>query len=651
MRLTLRQLCFLLHIKHWKTEAFVPCPHTHVGIRSKLVHSIAGTRLSNVARKRSIFILTISATSEDDDRIKLQNRYEEAMQRRELRRALKQKHGVSSESEKVNTASKKGTKSVDDEGEARTEEQQITRPDIDSLNQTLQSDGNAPEADSPKFRDRNMYDVSETNTKSFKPKEQVGSNQKSRFQVYETYFEQDYNDSDFCEDDYSQTTETSSRNKLTCQWETYRSTSILFPPPSKSNRPKAIIHFVGGTFFGSYPRKFYGKFLEDIAIKCDAVIVATPIPLVLPGKGLVDRLGNWLLDDSLDDDWDRRNRKRGYIAEGSNNPLNHLNLAQAVQKEFNKSYRDVVIDEYCADLESERDVEDFMKSVPIVGVGHSLGARLQAISCSQPDVAKYLAMGKNRRLIRSGREGMVYLGFANWGASTSIPGVDSLEQTVRKREMSQEQKRCDRRGAGVTEDVYGDRRARPRRYGQSYDRYSQYDDDDLDLADIFGDVIRDVTKGAKQIGAALTPAADDLEFKPSPDELWESLASSRGSYKKCCQNTLIVQFDEDPIDQGSRLARTLLQVDNTIHSFEDVQPNNASHDVKFARLNGGHLTPVSFRDGIAKILPSKALAVLTSSSDYLVQQLGDETSKSSRRQREELSDVVDTVASYIRDAI
>eukprot|EP00956_Cyclotella_meneghiniana_P027182 scaffold60435_cov69-Cyclotella_meneghiniana.AAC.4 len=595
----------------------------------------------------------MSATSEDDGRIELQTRYEEAMKRRELRRALKKKHSVSSEFEQATSTS---TNSVDDQGETTTEEQQITSKDINSTNERLQSDRNGRVANAPKSRDWNMNDVSETDTKSFKSKDQVRPNQKSRFQVYETYFEEDYYGSDYYEDDYSQTS--SPRDKLTCQWETYRSTSILFPPASKSKRPKAIIHFVGGTFFGSYPRKFYGKFLEDIAIKCDAVIVATPIPLVLPGKGLVDRLGNWLFDDSLDDDWDRRNKRRDNVAEETNNPLNHLNLAQAVQKEFNKSYRDVVIDEYCADLESEIDVEDFMKSVPIVGVGHSLGARLQAISCSHPDVAKYLAMGKGRSLIRSGREGMVYLGFANWGASTSIPGVDSLEQTVRKREMSQKQKRRDRRGVGVREDVYGDRRARPRRqdytkrrYGQSYDRYSQYEDDDLDLADVFGDVIRDVTKGAKQIGAALTPAADDLEFKPSPDELWDSLASTRGGYKNCCQNTLIVQFDEDPIDQGSRLARTLLQVDNTIDSSEDVQPNNASHDVKFARLNGGHLTPVSFRDGIAKILPSKALAVLTSSSDYLVQQLGDETSKSSRRQREELNDVVDTVSSYIRDAI
>ena len=243
---------------------------------------------------------------------------------------------------------------------------------------------------------------------------------------------------------------------------------------------------------------------------------------------------------------------------------------------------------------------------------------------------------------------MIYLGFANWESKTSIPGVDTLEKTVRQRELSQRKERNQRGGVGTREDVYGSRRRQDRvsrrdndelrrRYGRNYDRYSQYEAEDLDLADVFGDVISGVAKGAKQIGAALTPDADDLEFKPSPDELWDAL-----SFSNTCRNSLIVQFDDDPIDQGSRLARTLLKVSNETDTL---------HDVKFARLKGGHLTPVSFRDGIAKMLPSNALAVLTSSSDYLVQQLGDETSKSSRRQREELSDVVGTVASYIRDAI
>lgn len=595
-------------------------------------------------------MLSMSTTDEDNSTAELQKRYEEAMKRRQMRRAQK-------DDALIDASEDKGRNTVSADKEVKPNniivQTNPTEDCVDVQNQNRSGSGaNENEDQYERAKPRRDRDTIEGQSNSFQQSEESGRpSRKARFQVYETYFEEDYYDSDSYQDDFS----TSQRNKPSCQWETYRSTSILFPPPSKSDRPKAIIHFVGGTFFGSYPRKFYGKFLEDIAAKCDAVVVATPIPLILPGKGLVNRLGNWLFDDSLDDDWDSPRRRDGKKWEDNNNPLDHLHLAEVVQKEFNNAYRDVIIDEYCHDFTSEEEVEKFMKSVPIVGVGHSLGARIQAISCSHPELVKYLSMGKGRRLIRSGREGMVYLGFANWGASTSIPGVETLEQTVRKQERSARQEQ--RRGAGSREDVYGNRRRqrvyeddRRRRYGQNYDRYSQYDVDDLDLGDVFGDVISGVTKGAKQIGAALTPDADDLEFKPSPDELWDDLGSSRGGYSASCQNTLVVQFDEDPIDQGSRLARALLKVSNETESHDD-EPSNSLHDVKFARLKGGHLTPVSFRDGIAKILPSKALAVLTSSSDYLVQQLGDETSKSSRRQQKELSDVVDTVSSYIRDAL
>lgn len=591
------------------------------------------------------------STSNEDTNAELQKRYEEAMRRRQMRRVQKEGEQtkdlfevqVTESIERAGGAKRKQSKAV---------KPKKSKPRTDVTEMVLHAQTLSQHQDiSRSIKD----EVSGGDQRSTSPKsEEVDTpTGKSRFQVYETYFEEDYYDTDSY-DEYT----SSHRNKPSCQWETYRSSSVLFPPPSKSDRPKAIIHFVGGTFFGSYPRRFYGKFLEDIAAKCDAVVVATPIPLILPGKGLVDRLGNWLFDDSLEDDLDMpRKRRDERLSTVNNNPLDHLHLARVVQKEFNNAYRDVIIDEYCHDFNSEEQVEEFMTNVPIVGIGHSLGARIQAVSCSHPDIVRYLAMGKGGSLIRSGREGMIYLGFANWGASASIPGVESLEQVVRTRERSARLEDQYRRGTGSREDVYGGRRRRRgfnddlrRRYGQDYDRYSQYDVEDLDLADVFGVIFSGVAKGAKQIGNALTPDVKDLEFKPSPDELWDGLSSSSDGYSSSCQNTLIVQFDEDPIDQGSRLARTLLNVSNKTDSLKN-EPSTSLHDVKFARLKGGHLTPVSFRDGIAKILPSKALAVLTSSSDYLVQQLGDETSKSSRRQQKELADVVDTVASYIREAL
>ena len=98
-----------------------------------------------------------------------------------------------------------------------------------------------------------------------------------------------------------------------CKWETYRSTSILFPPCDEEegsrsshscsrrcrrHHPRAVVHFVGGTLFGSYPRRFYGSILVDISIKCDAVMVAMPTPIVLPVVGgLAGRVERWIFND------------------------------------------------------------------------------------------------------------------------------------------------------------------------------------------------------------------------------------------------------------------------------------------------------------------------------------------------------------------
>ncbi len=106
-----------------------------------------------------------------------------------------------------------------------------------------------------------------------------------------------------------------------------------------------------------------------------------------------------------------------------------------MQAEFNAAYRNVVLDKYCMDCVNRNgEIKDFMREVLIVGMGHSLGAWLQAVSCSDPHISKQcLSMGKRNGLIQSSRDRMVYLGFANWGARLLIPGMESLDGTARKR--------------------------------------------------------------------------------------------------------------------------------------------------------------------------------------------------------------------------
>jgi hypothetical protein len=69
---------------------------------------------------------------------------------------------------------------------------------------------------------------------------------------------------------------------------------------------------------------------------------------------------------------------------------------------------DVVLDEYCADHDDrDGEVKGFMREVPIVGMGHSVGVRLQAVLCSDPRISRRcLSMGKRGRLIRSGPDGV-----------------------------------------------------------------------------------------------------------------------------------------------------------------------------------------------------------------------------------------------------
>ena len=136
--------------------------------------------------------------------------------------------------------------------------------------------------------------------------------------------------------------------------------------------------------------------------------------------------------------------------------------------------------------------------------------------------------------------------------------------------------------------------------------------------------------------------------------LWDDISDPDGCYRHSSRSNLIVQFDDDPIDQGSRLARTLLtaydEVEEESNSTKVKEDDDDSlpHDVKFARLSGGHLTPVTVREGIAKVLPRGAVSLLSSSYNFILKQLDDERmGKSNKKQQREVKDVANTIASYI----
>ena len=304
------------------------------------------------------------------------------------------------------------------------------------------------------------------------------------------------------------------------------STWVLLPP-SYISKPTAVLHFVGGTFFGSSPKLWYRKLLEGIVTTTPCTIVATSIPVTL-----------------------------------FKNPLQHVTLSRRLQRSFENAYLDVLQDEY-------GDLSD----VPVVGMGHSLGARLLMVAAT-------LGQSGNSDIVPN-YQSYILMSFTNYGASVSVPGVEQL--LSQRNSLDDEEERWGRSGGRrrrrqkEQEQRRRQQEAYERRGRQRRSRRSPYDDDDDEFdwgEDDWQELEETVRTQATKVRNALTPKSEELEFFPSPDQLWKAISV----YKRYeIPKTLLVQFEDDVVDQGSRLANSLKNVS----------------DVKFARLKGYHLTPVS----------------------------------------------------------
>ena len=221
---------------------------------------------------------------------------------------------------------------------------------------------------------------------------------------------------------------------------------------------------------------------------------------------------------------------------------------------------------------------------------------------------------------------MILISFTNFGANAGIPGISALLRQSRRNEYIElkerrrrrlrqqnrrqnnnnnnnnqrsraptaaaaaasrrRQRRQQQRQRQMSTDwKYDNNRGRFDATGDGYDfDDGDYDDDDDDYDDDddieweeFVDGVQSFTKQqAERIRTALTPKSRDLEFRPSPDQLWKAIEDD-GRYN--VNQTLVVQFDDDTIDQGAKLAQILHDTN--------------SSDVKFARLRGTHVTPLS----------------------------------------------------------
>ena len=336
------------------------------------------------------------------------------------------------------------------------------------------------------------------------------------------------------------------------EWEKYVTNSgtawILLPPLSVT-KPTCIIHFVGGTFMGSSPHIWYRSLLQDVVRHTSCAIVATSIPVT------IDR-----------------------------SPLNHVRLSTQLLDQFRSVHQDVLVDEYGRDV---------IQSVPICGMGHSLGARLLAVLTTL--TLGHIQQSRKGQALLS-YKAMILISFTNYGAAAGIPGVATLSKKSRNIErQAQQQRKPSKRTKMDTKWWDDDEDSDYGTYG-GYD-FDDDDDDDDSWSTIWNEVADVIQLGATSVQNALTPPSEALEFYPTPEQLWTAIQTN-GRYN--IPQTLLVQFDDDEIDQSSRLATTILKCS----------------DVKFARLRGTHLTPITRKND-----PTDADARTRSQSASFLQQV------------------------------
>jgi len=124
---------------------------------------------------------------------------------------------------------------------------------------------------------------------------------------------------------------------------------------------------------------------------------------------------------------------------------------------------------------------------------------------------------------------------------------------------------------------------------------------------------------------------------------------------------LLVQFENDDFDQSARLARTILAstrdsstVTKNIGEDNGNDANDDSSegkiDLKFARLRGTHLTPISYTNDFGVIKMWQRMASIPI-DDVLMEVLGEEKKQrkttSKHHNKGDINDLIDSIVEYI----
>lgn len=378
-----------------------------------------------------------------------------------------------------------------------------------------------------------------------------------RSSYYDDDFDEDYYDDDDDDQEFV-------RRKFLepYEWERYEGCDVCLPIEKEC---KALVHFIGGTGLGVFPRQSYNDFLCGLAEQGFAIL-ATPLPVFV-------------------------------------SPLDHSRMVEEIADVFQLAYHEVIEDEYG---------EEKARDLPIIGLGHSLGSRLHVIlNCMENSDDKKASKKDNVSPslidIAYPRDANILISFNNYPTNKSVPLLDEMnlisngvQRSIEASMPTYEKlsgaigKEFDKVRNELEEEAEYDSDAEFILKGLDFinqipDRLTQILDDGRLLTGERRSRRRRRTRGGRDgiAESQLIPT----EFNPSPDELWDDVERGRYGVEK----NLFVQMDSDRLDQTSRLA-----------SFIKAASSNSS-GLRYAYLGGGHLTPIkqrnTYRSGSTKYEP------------------------------------------------
>lgn len=320
-------------------------------------------------------------------------------------------------------------------------------------------------------------------------------------------------------------------------WREVGGCSVLFP----SAPPTAILHFAGGVFACATPLLFYREFLENLCEATSAVVVVTPYKT----------------------------------------SFDHDAAAQDVLRLFDAAWAELV-------GEGKRGTVS-LDTLPVFGIGHSLGARVMLIAATKQCRAGSVLMSFNQRPVSEAIP--VALPAPPSGSATVVNLIRSgLEEMLDEQRISDGLRRAGD-FAGTAAQLAGNallRSGAPASSAAEVSSAAARAEEVAPLISQLGPVLGDITAGTRA-------------WNPSPEDLGRIAAESDSLIGS---RILLVEFANDAIDETPWAFATLqARADPSSSNYGQIE-------LERLRVPGGHTEPLDLpRSGANERLSQLATSI------------------------------------------